>query len=155
MSGGNLEYGSAPKTTPCVGASTSAGTSQINTSGSVDWTAPNAYEDLKQAPVNNDPLTKQTLWDGGEDLALWDETYADNSGQTFGMQGGGFVHVAGVFMVPNAAPFNITGNAALDLTNSQFIVTKFSVDGGAILKMSVDPYNAVPLPKLTPFTLVR
>ena len=71
------------------------------------------------------------------------------------MAGGGNLHVGGVFMTPNAAPFNVTGNGAQDLTNAQFIATSFAVDGGAILTMRVDPNNAVGLPSLYDFRLVR
>lgn len=155
MSGGALAFGTAPTSTPCTGMSSIGGSGQISTSGFADWTAPNAYEDLSQPPINDDKTAKQTLWDGGEDLALWDESYGDNSSNTFSMAGGGMMHVAGVFMVPNAAPFHITGSGTQDLTNSQYIVTRFSVGGGAVLKMGVDPYNSVPDPELTPFTLVR
>ena len=146
-------WGTAPTATPCVGASTSAGTSPISLSGLTDWTAPNAYGDMSAPPASLDDAGKQAMWDGGEDLALWTETYGD--GPTFKMAGGGNLHVAGVFMVPNAFPFTITGSGIQDLTNAQYITRAFAVDGGATLKMAVDPYNAVPLPTLNPFTLVR
>ena len=41
--------------------------------------------------------------------------------------------VGGVFMVPNAFPFNLTGSGAQDLTNAQYIVRGFAVAGGATL----------------------
>jgi len=71
------------------------------------------------------------------------------------MAGGGKMHVAGVFMAPNAAPFGIGGSGLQDLTNAQFICTSFTVGGGASLLMKVDPYNAVGLPSLIDFRLVR
>ena len=142
-------YGIAPTATPC-GPST-AGDGPISTQGATDWTAPNAYGDMVAAGLTT--AQQQTLWDGGEDLALWTETFGD--GPTYKMAGGGNLHVAGVFMVPNAFPFSISGGGLQDLTNAQFITRSFAVDGGAILKMAVDPYNAVPLPELNPFTLVR
>ena len=99
------------------------------------------------------PAQQQTLWDGGEDLALWDESYGTSS--TFKMAGGGLMHVAGVFMVPNAFPFNITGGGAQDLTNAQYVVRGFAVAGGATLTMRVDPNNVVGLPSLYDFRMVR
>lgn len=144
--------GTPPTATPCVGASTPAGTSPISLSGYTDWTAPNAFGDMAAAGYTTDAL-KQPFWDGGEDLALWTETYG--TGPTFKMAGGGNMHIAGVFMVPNAFPFTITGSGIQDLTNAQYVTRAFAVDGGATLKMQVDPHNAVGIPTLDPFTLVR
>jgi hypothetical protein len=96
---------------------------------------------------------QQTLWDGGEDLSLWTETYGTSS--TYQMAGGGAMRVAGVFMVPDAFPFNITGGGAQDLTNAQYVVRSFSVAGGATLTMKVDPNNVVGLPSLYDYRLVR
>jgi hypothetical protein len=141
--------GTEPTSTPCVGASTSAGTSPVSLSGLTDWTAPNSIGDMAALTQG----AKEALWSGGEDLALWTETYGTSS--TFKMAGGGNMHVAGVFMVPNASPFTITGNGNQDLTNAQFVTRSFAVDGGASLKMQVDPYNAVGIPTIDPFTLVR
>jgi len=143
-----LTMGTAPATSPC---NSSAGDSLVQLSGVADWTAPNAYGDMTAAGLT--AAGKQTAWDGQEDLALWTETAG--SGSDYKMAGGGKLHVAGVFMVPNAGPFTITGGGLQDLTNAQYIVRSFAVDGGATLKMSVDPYNAVGLLSLTNFWLVR
>jgi len=140
--------GAAPTSTPCGG---STGDGSVNTSGSVDWTPPNAYGNMNAAGLS---LTQQqTLWDGGEDLSLWTETYGTSS--TYQMAGGGAMRVAGVFMVPDAFPFNITGGGAQDLTNAQYVVRSFSVAGGATLTMKVDPNNVVGLPSLYDYRLVR
>ena len=125
----------------------------MSLAGSTDWTAPNRYGDMAGPPLNMTKAQQQTAWDGGEDLALWTETYG--TGSAFKMAGGGNMHVGGVFMAPNAAPFTVTGNGAQDLTNAQFIATSFAVDGGAVLTMRVDPYNAVGLPSLYDFRMVR
>ena len=145
--------GIAPTSTPCPGSSTPAGSSLVALAGSTDWTAPNRYGDMAGPPLNMTKAQQQTAWDGGEDLALWTETYG--TGSDFKMAGGGSMHVGGVFMTPNAAPFTVTGNGNQDLTNAQFIATSFAVDGGAVLTMRVDPYNAVGLPSLYDFRMVR
>jgi len=121
----------------------------VSLSGTTDWTAPNAYGDMSALTTTQ----KQAAWAAGEDLALWTESYG--SGSTYKMAGGGNMHVGGVFFVGNAAPFTVTGNGLQDLTNAQFISTSFAVDGGATLKMQVDANNAVPLPTLYDFRLVR
>ena len=143
--------GIAPTATPCPGATTSAGTSHVSLSGETDWTAPNQYGDMTAFGFSD--AQKQIAWDAGEDLALWTETYGD--GPIYKMAGGGSMHVMGVFMAPNASPFTVTGGGAQDLTDSQFISTRFAVDGGATLTMRADPYNAVTIPGLFDFRLVR
>src|SRR3954447_8221319 len=90
MPGGCLPAttGSAPKTTPCSGAAATAGDGSISTNGVADWTAPNAYGDMTAAGYS---LTqKQAFWDGGEDLALWTESYG--TGSVYKMAGGGKMH---------------------------------------------------------------
>ena len=141
--------GIAPTATPCP--SSGAGDGSINTSGVVDWTAPNAYNDMNAAGLST--TAQQVAWDGGEDLALWTETYGTSS--TYKMAGGGSMRVAGVFMVPNAFPFNLTGSGAQDLSNAQYVVRGFAVAGGATLTMKVDPNNVVGLPSLYDFRTVR
>jgi hypothetical protein len=147
-----LSNGTAPTSTPCPSSpGPSTGDSQIATTGVLDWTAPNAYSDMKAAGLTS--AQQQTLWDGGEDLALWDESYG--SGSDYKMAGGGLMHVAGVFMVPNAYPFNITGGGVQDLSNAQYIIRGFAVAGGATLTMKVDPNNVVAMPALFDFRMVR
>jgi Flp pilus assembly protein TadG len=142
-------WGTPPTATPCPGATAGAGF--VSTGGAVDWTAPNAYDDMNAAGL---PITAQrTLWDGGEDLALWTETYG--SGSSYKMAGGASMHVAGVFMVPNAFPFQISGSGIQDLTNAQYVVRGFAVAGGATLTIKVDPNNVVGLPSLYDFRMVR
>ncbi len=144
--------GTPPTATPCTDASTTAGNGIVALGGATDWTAPNAYTSLPAAGYLNE-TQKHVLWDQGEDLALWTETYG--SGATYKMTGGTNLHVNGVFMTPNAGPFTLGGGGNIDLTNSQFIATSFAVAGGAVLTMKVDPQNAVGLPSLQDFQLVR
>jgi hypothetical protein len=58
-------------------------------------------------------------------------------------------------MAPNANPFQITGSGSQVMNNAQYIASSFALSGGATLSMTVDPNNAVKLPKLGPFNLVR
>jgi hypothetical protein len=145
--------GTAPTSSPCAGttSSTAAGSGLVLSSGSaaIDWTAPNAYGDMTAAGLNT--TQQQAQWDGGEDLALWSET----GGSGFSMAGGGGLHVAGVFMVPNADPFVLNGGTGQDLTNAQYVVRRFAVGGNATLTMHVDPNNVIGLPSLYDFRMVR
>lgn len=146
--------GTAPTSTPCPGSPTAAkGTGQLNLGGATDWTAPNRYDDM--TAVGLTPAQQQAARAGGEDLALWSESIGTASNPTFKMAGNGELHVNGVFMTPNAMPFTIAGGVAQDLTNAQFIARGFAVEGGATLTMRADASNAVPLPRLGPFLLVR
>jgi Flp pilus assembly protein TadG len=146
-------WGTPPTSVPCAGttASTTGGNGAVTTSGSVtvDWTAPNAYDDMNAAGLS--AAQQRAQWDGGEDLALWTETAGSGSS----MAGGGGLRVRGVFMVPNADPFVLNGGTGQDLTNAQYIVRRFSVGGNATLTMRVDPNNAIPLPSLYDFRMVR
>jgi hypothetical protein len=148
-----LTQGTVPTATPCASttASTNAGDGLLNTSGLVDWTPPNAYGVMAAAGLTT--TQQQALWDGGEDLAFWTETYGTST--DFSMSGGGAMHVAGVFMAPNAFPFNLSGSGAQDLSNAQYVVRGFTVGGGATLTMRVDPNNVVGLPSLYDFRMVR
>lgn len=145
-----------PTATPC---STGAGDGQINQQGgNVDWTAPNQYDQTILADGTPDP-TKSPGWsdpNGPEDLALWTESYGAQSNPKFTLTGGGTEHVVGVFMTPNADPFQLSGGATLDLTNAQFIAASFALgSANTNLIMSVDPNSAVQLPQLKPVGLVR
>ena len=71
------------------------------------------------------------------------------------MNGGGIFNVRGVFMVPNADPFRISGGAGMNLTNAQYIVTSIELNGGTQITMKVDPNSAVTLPDLDLVGLIR
>ncbi len=148
--------GTAPTSTPCNGG---AGDSQLSqTGGNVDWTAPNVIDvtiDSSGTPTSD----AEKYWadtDGPEDLAFWDESYGGSSNPNYQMAGGGTFHTVGVYMVPNADPFTITGSATQTLTNAQYIATSIQLSGNnATLIMTVDPNSAVPLPRLALVGLVR
>lgn len=148
--------GTLPTTTPCTGATSPAGSGYLQLKGSTDWTAPNQYGDMSlpaPAGLGGDDALIQAAWDNGEDLALWDETYAVSP--DFKMAGGAELNVSGVFFLPNAFPMTFSGGAVFDLRDAQFITRAFAVDGGAQLLMRVDPFNAITLPEIDEWTLVR
>lgn len=139
-----------PTSTPCPGSpGGAAGDGLLDLSGHTDWIAPNRYGDMVALGMTRS--AQRTAWRAGEDLALWTETYG--SGSTFKMSSGNLM-IRGVFSTFNAHPFSITGNGAQDLRNAQFITRSFAVSGGATLSMQA-PADAIPIPDLGPFLLVR
>lgn len=143
--------GTAPTVTPCGGLVGSGQFSQNG--GGIDWTAPDTLDTTIGA--DGRPLSAaETAWhdpDGPEDLALWSE-----SAGGYNMAGGGLFHVRGVFMVPNADPFTISGGANLTLTNAQYFASSIRLNGNTTkVTMSVDPNSAVTLPELGVVGLVR
>ncbi len=121
----------------------------LDLSGSTDWIGPNRYGDMVTLGMTRS--AQRAAWRAGEDLALWTETYG--SGSTFKMSSGN-LQVRGVFTTFNAHPFSITGNGAQDLRNAQFVSRSFAVDRrrDAVLQA---PADAIPIPDLGPFLLVR
>lgn len=152
--------GAAPTSTPCsASVNGGLGTSQFSQNGGdIDWTAPDTLDAVTD-PVTGDPLAVAVAaWhdvNGPEDLALWTES-GTNSSNTYGMAGGGLFQVRGVFMVPNADPFIISGGASLDLTNAQYVTTSIELNGNTTrITMRVDPNAAVTLPDQGLVGLVR
>lgn len=125
--------GTAPVTTTCNG------TLKI-TGGDIDWTAPNAVGE-HATPVD---------WRQHEDLALWTETSGVHN-----IGGGGFMHLGGVFMLPNAFPFKLHGGGDQDILNSQYIARTLWATGNGTLAMAPDADDVVTFPVLSGFTLVR
>jgi hypothetical protein len=58
-------------------------------------------------------------------------------------------------MAPNATPFSVGGGGVQDLTDAQYVADSFSLGGNATLTMRVDANNAVPIPAVSNFQLVR
>lgn len=148
--------GSAPLALPCAGT---LGTGQFTQQGGgIDWTAPDTLDATRDATTGNPLPTATTAWqdpNGPEDLALWSES-GSNSSTNFSMAGGGLFRVRGVFMVPNADPFRLSGGAHLDLTNAQLIASGIALNGNTTsVTMSVDPNSAVTLPDQGVVGLVR
>lgn len=143
-------------TTPCGGG---LGTGQFTQNGGgIDWTAPDTLDATTDPATGNPLATAVAAWhdvNGPEDLALWSES-GSSSSTTYGMAGGGLFRVRGVFMVPNATPFIISGGASLDLTNAQYIASSVELNGNTTnITMRVDPNSAVTLPDQGLVGLVR
>lgn len=152
--------GIAPTATPCPGGANGGnGDGQLSqTGGDVDWTAPNRYDVMTLSDGSPDPARAPEWSDpnGPEDLAFWSESYGGNSNPTYNMAGGGILHIVGVYMVPNADPFTISGGAGQSLTNAQYVATSISLNGtNTSITMGVDPNSAVTLPRLALIGLVR
>jgi Flp pilus assembly protein TadG len=135
--------GAAPTSTPCTGTS---GNSQVSVTGQtdVDWTAPNQYAGAIPA------ADRPTAWSNFEDLAMWSE-----SAGLYKFSGGGGMSTVGVYMIPNGSPVNVGGGSSQSLTNAQYIARTFSVSGGGTLSLVTDPRNAVTIPAITGYVLVR
>jgi len=107
---------------------------------STDWTAPDRVtEGRTQADL-----------DDLEDLALWTESEALSS-----ITGSGGITLAGVFVLPNANPFDIGGNGVQDMEDCQYFTRKLRARGGGTLVMKPNPYNITTIPYLGGFGLVR
>jgi Flp pilus assembly protein TadG len=150
--------GTAPTTTPCAGINSGLGNGQLTQQGGdIDWTPPDTIDQTLD-PVTQLALPAATAaWsdpNGPEDLALWSESSSNNN-TTYNMNGGGLFHVRGIYMVPNAAPFKLSGGAGMSLTNAQYIVTSIELNGGTQITMKVNPDSAVTLPDLGLVGLVR
>ena len=145
-----------PTSTPCGGG---LGNGQFSQNGgAVDWTAPDTLDATTDPSTGVPSAAATTAWgdqNGPEDLALWSES-ATNTSSNYSMTGGGFFQVRGVFMVPNADPFVISGGASLNLTNAQYIATSIGLNGNTTnITMSVDPDSGVTVPDQGLVGLVR
>lgn len=148
-----------PYAKPCALAATpTEGTGQLSqTGGTVDWTAPNQWDVMSLANGDPDPARAPSWSDpnGPEDLAFWSESGVSASA-TYNINGGGTLHAVGVYMVPNADPFTISGGANQVLKNAQYIASSIYLNGNnTSITMSVDANSAVTLPKLRVVGLVR
>ena len=120
----------------------------LSGSGSLDWTAPNASD----VAMEWNKAASQTYLDNFEDLAFWTESSSNSSS----LSGGGTNNMVGVFFLPNANSFHITGNGGqVILSNAQFIVRKLVMGGNGILKMRPNPNDAIAGPYFSNFELVR
>lgn len=123
-----------------------AGNLSISGGSRTDWTAPNVND--------TSPPTEAQLLEL-EDLAFWSETQGGSGPNAWGILGGGGVRLAGIFFTPNADPFRIGGGGLYDIRDAQFITRKLDVAGGGTLTMKPSAANAIPIPVLGGFTLVR
>jgi hypothetical protein len=120
----------------------------LSGSGSLDWTAPNATS----TPMEWDKAASQPFLNNFEDLAFWTESSSNSNS----LSGGGTNNMVGVFFLPNANSFHITGNGGqVILSNAQFIVRKLVMGGNGVLKMRPNPDDAIAVPYFSNFELVR
>lgn len=115
----------------------------------IDWTAPN--QDDVNAPEDS-PIPN--LLEQLEDLALWSET-SGKGGSAWGVGGSGGLSLGGIFVAPNADPFTITGGGSIDILDAQFVTRKLVAAGTGYLRMAPRPQNALKVPPLSGFALVR
>ncbi|MDX6309225.1 MAG: hypothetical protein QOI06_2271 [Nocardioidaceae bacterium] len=129
--------GPPPADNSCIG------NVNLNAGGTMDWSAPDS--------VFNGPAS-QTDWNNLEDLALWTETSQESS-----IGGGGSMTLTGVFFLPNANPFTISGHGnQLIPANAQFVARKLQAKGQGTLYMRPDPNDSFTLPLVSDsFNLVR
>lgn len=115
--------------------------------GFMEWTAPN----LKSTTSN------ATDWAALEDLALWTETSGTISSSTANkIGGGGLMNISGVFFLPNANPFVLSGGGLQSNgANAQFIARRLEANGSGTLYMRPNPADVVTIPLAPTFALVR
>jgi hypothetical protein len=115
--------------------------------GFMEWTAPNLVSSA----------ATQANWTALEDLTLWTETSGTISSSTNNkIGGGGQMYVAGVFFLPNANPFVISGGGLQSNgANAQFIVRRLSANGQGTLTMRPNPNDSVTIPPAPSISLVR
>lgn len=123
-----------PALPPAPANNDSTGKVTVTAGVLVDWTAPSQLDAL--------PTLADLAVYKYEDLALWTEA-SDRSS----LNGGGGMTLGGIFFLPNANTFDISGGAAGDLTvDAQFWARKLDVSGNATLFMIPNPANQVPIP---------
>lgn len=123
----------------------STGTFLTTAGGLVEeWTAPNELAGVQPSPA-------YLLTHPFEDLALWTEAAAGSE-----LLGGAGTIVKGVFFLPNAHDFKISGNGTGDMpASAQFIACRMRVGGAGTWRMTPDAYNFVLVPSFEGFDLVR
>jgi hypothetical protein len=115
--------------------------------GFMEWTAPSLLS----------TTATQTDWDSLEDLALWTETSGTISSSTANkIGGGGLMSISGVFFLPNANPFVISGGGLQSNgANAQFIARRLEANGSGTLHMRPNPADVVTIPLAPTYSLVR
>ena len=133
-------YGRVPTThgtLPCgTACSTYSGTIEVTAGAAVDLSAPN--EITGRLPEAAELMTTNPF----EDLGLWVEA----GGATNGLSGGALTKLRGVFFLPNADPFTLTGGGSLPIDlSAQFVSTSLKVQGGATVNLVPNPEDSIPV----------
>jgi hypothetical protein len=125
-----------------------AGTIGLSGGGSLDWTAPNATD----SALAWDQAASQPYLANFEDLAFWTESASNSSS----LSGGGSNNMRGIFFLPNANSFHITGNGGQVIdSDAQFIVRKLIMGGNGLLRMKPNLNDSVKFPYFSNFSMVR
>jgi hypothetical protein len=125
--------GTFPCVSPCSGYS---GTIAISSGAVSDLSAPN--EITGRLPTAAELAATNPF----EDLGLWTEA----GGGTNGMAGGASTSLTGVFFLPNAAAFSLTGGGALPIRlSAQFVITRLAVTGNATINLVPNPEDSIPV----------
>ncbi len=134
--------GTVPCSSPCSGY---LGTIDISSGSTVDLSAPN--EITGRLPADAELATTNPF----EDLGLWVEA----GGTANGLAGGASTRLAGVFFLPNADPFSLTGGGSLPIDlSAQFVSTSLKVSGGATVNLVPNPEDSIPV-RIPDILLVR
>lgn len=147
------EAASPPAPCPVPGANGSdnvdnscSGVTNIGGNGVLDWTAPNMN-------ATGPPSAAELLL--FEDLAMWSESTGTSGSGAWSLGGSGSVTLGGIFFSPNANPFTLSGGSAFNIQDAQFVTRKLVLGGGGALTMRPDSNNAVRLPAIGSYSLVR
>jgi len=125
--------GTLPCASPCSGYT---GTINISSGSTVDLSAPNGI--TGRLPADAELATTNPF----EDLGLWVEA----GGTGNGLAGGASTKLAGVFFLPNANPFSLTGGGSVPIDlSAQFVSTSLKVSGGATLNLVPNPEDSIPV----------
>jgi Flp pilus assembly protein TadG len=122
---------------------------QVNLGGGgfMEWSAPNLVSSG----------ATQTDWNALEDLTLWTETSGDSQVSNANkIGGGGQMYVSGVFFLPNANPFIISGGGFHNNgANAQFIARRLEANGNGTLYMKPNINDSITVPAAPSVSLVR
>jgi hypothetical protein len=122
---------------------------QVNLGGGgfMEWTAPNI---VSSGATSTD-------WNALEDLTLWTETSGDGQVSNANkIGGGGQMYISGVFFLPNADPFIISGGGLQNNgANAQFIARRLEANGNGTLYMKPNANDSITVPSPPSISLVR
>ena len=117
----------------------------IASGSTIDWSAPNQIRGRQ--PTANEIATNNKF----EDLAFWTE--AGGTGNS--LNGGSSTILSGVFFLPNANPFSLSGNGSAPIVlDAQFVCMQLHISGGGTLVLTPNPFDSVPIVTYS-FSLVR
>jgi hypothetical protein len=113
----------------------------------MEWSAPNLVSSG----------ATQTDWNALEDLTTWTETSGDGQVSNANkIGGGGQMYISGVFFLPNANPFIISGGGLQNNgANAQFIARRLEANGSGTLYLKPNINDSITVPAAPSTSLVR